>query len=1496
MAVTLEGTFRIIDRASPALRSIERQALKTDAAIASVGASLDAVGSDRQLRKLDRVNRNVRTLGSTTQMTGRQTRGASAEFGRMDSKIDKVGRTIERTGLKFKAFGALMKPVMFLGIATAIGTLVQAVGALAGGVTSLVPGMVDLTGLAAPAVAGITGIAVSAISAKLALSGLSKAYAGNKAALKQLTPEGRVLLAQLKQMKPVVKELRQASQQGLFPGLEKALARLKVAAPALQQILRRGGAALGGGVARIATHLTQPGALGDLNTISAQGATMLGRLVTTFISFTDVLRNFAVAARPFTDWLTKSIALWAQHRARVSQFNRDSGKTAAFLDRTKVAVERAAKTLRLLWGNLRLIGQAARPLGDELYGSMNRALERWQKFHETVAGRTGLTREFLAMGSAVKGIMRLVNSLGAAIFRMGTSPGLPKTLESLNRLVPSLEKTLNFLADTFGPPLANMLASIGNLATSLSGAAGPFTLMADLLAKTLNFISGITQAVPGLGKVFGTALDVLLIQRFLVKLGLLQKGWLGVAGAARTAAVAEAGAMGGGMLGGRLGRLGGRAGGAASALGFGFASGRRGGRLAGDFGPLAKAGNFLGTGRLGSVLAGAGRFAGPVGIAGLAAGIGTQFLPVSDNTKSIGTDVAMGAGLGSFFGPVGMGVGALGGLALGLSRGGGGDIRAGIAGHMIEQQMGGLGPFPSQLAKLTAQLAIYQSAQRELQGDQSKQAQMELQSIQQEITARRSVIAQIKAERQQRLDASRASQAKNVSTDLGHLFDLLTGRGGKTRAAALSRVNAVGNQDLRRMKGVARLDLAEGLLAWEAKVARHDPAARRVAARERAFIGDLVPGALPIASKQRRLTGSMAEFGALAKQFRLQHRTEVEREALHGPFTVVGGKPSGTKLQDAAYRWLVANLGDKRWAAALVEAVSGTGTMPRTPQMNNSAAASAAVKQVGGAQFDKAVHAAFQSKNLDPKTKSVFAALEKMLSGHARGGRVRGMGGGLSDSVPIGGGAIAAGGEMVLNRHHEAMIDRGLGGRGSVASVVAGMPVKHSQFMARRFAKGGRMDANLGGHPGNITPGLSSLIAAVENRWPNLYVGATTDGNHVTDSYHWKGMAVDFDAGPPGSPDYAYLDKAAAWINSRYGGQLTEGIHNPDLSVKFGKPVPDSYWGSDIWAGHLNHIHLALAGAFQGAAGGAAAPSRSVLSGRTGAAGGGAAALTALAFAGSPGATGPAARAALARAAIMGFVPVGGGGGGGSGAGRAVGKGSAAAKRSLSGAMGMTASRGSMAANKDNFAAALAAATGLAPSVTRAWVAQEGGYQPGGTGGWNYLNVSPSSSGGSYSGVPVVGHSAGNSQVPGGFQQFGSERAALKETAYWINHMSNYAALRASIPQGPEAQIAAIIASGWGTKGLHLAQGGRVKYAGAFERGGTFRTNGPTAFVAGDGASPHETVSVSRGHGGGASLTIQSLEINVGGAEGQTVKEQVVEALEETFEVFARELEREATK
>lgn len=104
-------------------------------------------------------------------------------------------------------------------------------------------------------------------------------------------------------------------------------------------------------------------------------------------------------------------------------------------------------------------------------------------------------------------------------------------------------------------------------------------------------------------------------------------------------------------------------------------------------------------------------------------------------------------------------------------------------------------------------------------------------------------------------------------------------------------------------------------------------------------------------------------------------------------------------------------------------------------------------------------------------------------------------------------------------------------------------------------------------HP-EIQQGVREVVAIILAQYPTLTITSTTGGTHAQHSLHYEGRAVDL-AGPN-------MDAIGTWIQQTLGSRLTEGIHNPTLSVKSGQVVPSSFWGSAVWAEHLNHIHVGV--------------------------------------------------------------------------------------------------------------------------------------------------------------------------------------------------------------------------------------------------------------------------------------------------------------------------------
>lgn len=192
---------------------------------------------------------------------------------------------------------------------------------------------------------------------------------------------------------------------------------------------------------------------------------------------------------------------------------------------------------------------------------------------------------------------------------------------------------------------------------------------------------------------------------------------------------------------------------------------------------------------------------------------------------------------------------------------------------------------------------------------------------------------------------------------------------------------------------------------------------------------------------------------------------------------------------------------------------------------------------------------------------------------HAVGGFVGNMGERGRDAVH----AVVGRGEAILNYAHQKVVDPALramyGPNYGLSTMFSNVRGEHAGG-GTGFAAG-KPGVDFDGTPTNVSSNLLSLMALMEKKWPGLTVTATTNGTHAKGSYHYRGEAVDM-----ASSDYSYMDKVASWVQSSgLFRSLAEGIHNPNLSVKYGKDVPSSYWGSSTWGEHLNHIHLAITGA-----------------------------------------------------------------------------------------------------------------------------------------------------------------------------------------------------------------------------------------------------------------------------------------------------------------------------
>lgn len=1158
--MTLEGVYRLVDRASPSLRAIERRAEAADRAINKLGRSMDKLAARDAIGRIDKLGGSMQGLEQDTNRVERvmgragvATRKATGEMGKHEASVRKsrneMGRfeaAMRKVVVVTSGLGRLLRPAMFLGIAAVIRPLVGVVMSLVAGATALVQQLVSATGAVVPLIsrlgslAGTGAVAVTmflslkaaTLTTKFAFDGVKQAINGNAAALKKLTPEARAFVSEMKKLQPVMNQLRASAQRGLFPGITGALrtARRNGAFQQANQAIGGVGSAVGGVAQGAANRLTDPAVLRDLGQQFRTFDVVISRVGAGAVSLIDALHNILFAAQPLTRWVASLVQQWGAYLDRQTQVARETGALGRYFENTRRtltavghtvrdfgmgfinimrvargesgnfagSIERSAKAFRewtenfgnqarvALWfqraqenahrlGQILVnvfniltgIGKASQQLGGSLTQSIEVTTRRWSEWVNSFQGQNAINDWMNGMRTTLGQIWGLLSDLTGAFARMGAGGGgAVGLLQALRGLIPDLERALTAFNKNIGPGLYGTVAQLVHLlATLTSAGSGPLGLM---LRATNNILASVNHlldrfrlvrvAVVGAVVAIGGALLIRKLRNIALEVGDIARKWAGVTeatvvateAAGRYSAVAAGGAAAGGF-GGMPGFP--RAVGAGGAVAAGAEGAAVAGRFARFRGLLAKPGVGLGAG---------------IGLP-IAAGIGTELAADgglisqrrAGQVMNVASMAGTGALLGSFVAPglgtaIGAGLGAGAGLAMNAFSGGGGPSpqqryleslqrTARQSGFDIGQQQGGaqnLAGAESYQGVLDRSRERLLSQRRMLAGQPSQtrwaggrfgqayQSHPDLSAINAQLRANQVLRGQniarlgqeraiAKAQREQTDELRKQARARSsrsvaagLATSYGEAYNVYRAHGLTTGQATRRTVTNMLSRAKTLQPAGARVLFEQGT-AWLAQQTKLHPELKK-------------------------------------EQDRWNTDMEATLKKMHVTVTTAGNK--------------VLSVSKEQWqniASAMQTPVEKARQEMGTAFTQLQLQARAVLIGMGytAAQANNVIRTmeaggAGPAMNANPKAG---------MQHRAMGGRIPGMG--LRDTVPIGPGAMAAPGELIVNRHTESRADQLLRRAGAppLGRLVAGETKNHSDILPDAgilgFAKGGRLGA-----------------------------------------------------------------------------------------------------------------------------------------------------------------------------------------------------------------------------------------------------------------------------------------------------------------------------------------------------------------------------------------------------------------------------------------------------
>jgi hypothetical protein len=209
-----------------------------------------------------------------------------------------------------------------------------------------------------------------------------------------LPPAAQAFVRVLLSLKPKLDQLRATAAAGLLPGAAKGLLDASKNFGVVNTVVGLTAKAMGDLAERAGALVGSSGFGKDLETVGKRNVTIIGHVGNAAITLADALRHVIVAAGPLTLWLAKLSEKGADWILAQAKAGRESGKLAAFLERTRAVMTVLGRSAFNLAAGLLNIGHAATPLGNDLLDKFEKLTERFRAWTDSASGKNQIAAYF----------------------------------------------------------------------------------------------------------------------------------------------------------------------------------------------------------------------------------------------------------------------------------------------------------------------------------------------------------------------------------------------------------------------------------------------------------------------------------------------------------------------------------------------------------------------------------------------------------------------------------------------------------------------------------------------------------------------------------------------------------------------------------------------------------------------------------------------------------------------------------------------------------------------------------------------------------------------------------------------------------------------------------------------------------------------------------------------------------------------------------------------
>ncbi len=353
-------------------------------------------------------------------------------------------------------------------------------------------------------------------------SAVATAQTALNVALSKLSPSALAVVYAFRGFSGMWTNISKQVQESFFSKIVGQTGQLTGMIPVLTNLLTKAGDAIGGVVSKGIAMVSSGPWKADFATGAKANAVVITNLGTAGLSVVDAFKNIAIAAIPFTTWITQGIANAAAAFDKWSAKTRASGNLADFLKRLEPRLKTVGDIFKNILETIGRYGSAATSFNDWILNSLDKITKRWATAAEAAKQPGSSFKKTLddmkPVLTALSGVVKALADGFAGLW--GNPKNLSNATDALNllstKILPDIFSWLQGISNSkaFGDVLSALKQVFDAINTFWkSGGGGAVTLFFASIAGALTTIAALH-----LGPVFGViagGLGVLAALRFV---------------------------------------------------------------------------------------------------------------------------------------------------------------------------------------------------------------------------------------------------------------------------------------------------------------------------------------------------------------------------------------------------------------------------------------------------------------------------------------------------------------------------------------------------------------------------------------------------------------------------------------------------------------------------------------------------------------------------------------------------------------------------------------------------------------------------------------------------------------------------------------------------------------------------------------------------------------------------------------------------------------------